>query len=328
MDAGSPYVLLTVLGHGNFSPHILAEIASELLVAIREYTGSTTVSVFAPSAATDTYKMNLPPFTFVARDISTTDRDKLIDSHILNCRRISFVCHVTSFNPETHVGSIDGYNVNPEDEYRRTGIVNFVKDLMMTHVGGVLADMLLSDVGLAELNPIDRAHAVIKNLTVSPITISFPNKPNEPGRTVWNIILEQPDIFDEDWIELQKMITTIRWNSPQYGPGVSHAGWTCHYCHSTTHPTGLCPFLGIEGWRPSIPIQSITNFARVYDVVGKITFNMSAEDLNGEAQRIRTSSSSTRGTNTRGRARGSTPRGAPYSGRGRGSTNPTMGYVE
>lgn len=327
MDPGSPYTLLTILGHGNYPPHILAEIASELNIAIREITGSTTVSVFAPSAATDTLKLNLPPFTFVARDIDTLERDKLLDLHIVNCKGISFVCNVTSFDPDTHVGSIDGYNVKPDDDFRRAGIEDFVKDLMMTHVGGALADMLLSDEGLAELTPIARARAVIDKLTISPITISFPNKPNDPGRTVWNLILEQPDIYDEDWLQLQTLITAIRWNSPQFGPGVSHAGWTCHYCHSTTHPTGLCPFSKIEGWRPSLPIQSISNFTKVYEIVGIVAFGMAPEELNAEARRFR-SLPPTRGTNTRGRARGNIYRGGPSGSRGRGTPHAALGYLE
>lgn len=329
VDPGSPFVLATPFGIGNYPPHIRAEIASDITFVIRTFTGDQTVTVFAPSAEEETYRINAAPFTYVARDMTPEARDRLLTQHVINHPRISFVINSGSFNPSTHIASIDGYNIRADDDYRKMALKGLVKERMMLTAGPFIAHRLLTGLEpfFEDLSPLDRANQLINRIEISPITVRYANRPDESGRLIWNILLNQPEVDDDLWLEFQELLQSANWNSSQCGPGVNYPGFLCMYCHGTDHPKGLCPFLAIPGWRESTQLSSILNFERVFTSLGTVAYNMTPEAINAEARRLRnpipptqTPIPPSRGSTPRGRGgRGiQAPRGQSFSSRGRG----------
>lgn len=326
-SSSSPFVLISILGHGSYPSHISAEIADEAGKAIHDCIDAPNASVFAPIPETTPTRLFQPPYTYVVQDVSAETAEILLRQKVWNTPRVSFIALIANAGGLTHVGSIDGYNVKSSDTFRAANIRVFVKDTLYEHgsVGPMLADYLKDHPLYCDLSPADRTQDFLENLKLEPIIVHFPGKQFEnSGRTIWNILLPQLTEDNEAWLEIIEAISQVNWVNPSFGPGESHKGWNCNFCHGTTHPTPLCRFPTVEGWYGVKRLTSVEDFQRVHNDHSWRAFTMKLDQLQTEIRRDRRQAvdAGSRGLPPRGRGRS---RGLPNNFM-RGAGRTSRGY--
>lgn len=193
------------------------------------------------------------PFSFLVFGLTAEVAAKLLDRHCFATELIQFLAYPLIYAATPcFLGSLGGLRNIGDDPSEIAFLQEDIVELMLDNRRMYQAILAYAQdvaalAGDSIMDPIDAANRVLSKLSLGVLDTKSSGGIEEP--TI-NIFLELPASYELDrafpiLVDAAKRIT---FDTAYMGTGRFFAGFACHNCRGTTHPTGMCSFEYVPEW--------------------------------------------------------------------------------
>ena len=219
-------------------------IAQALAAAVREITGTASVTVAPPNKDPTLPKQDSQPYTFLIHNISKEDERTFLEREVWSFKEITF--QVTSIyikRPE-FLFTLKGFTT-PDPAVIMANLTETWEDPATTSLIKTLANYAPSLEESIDWN--NQINDFLESATVRCLDIRSQGGRENPHFNVY----ANRDIIEDDetWVQLRKYLRNRSYKTLVIGTGRTlQEDFVCGLCHGHDHPRGLCPFLHVSGW--------------------------------------------------------------------------------
>lgn len=244
-----------------------------------------------------------PPYSYLIHGITEGELAALVDQHVIDVEGISLFVYPYGPVLSEYMCSIRNF-IDLDSVHVRQAITFLLKENDLT---GILKDLIARDPALKGTDHEKLASQVADGFSFQTLATRAGG-----GITSPTINLYLP-VFTGDskiWQTLREKVRAFNFAHGIVAPGARVIdGFKCQGCHGNDHPTGLCPFPQIPGWKgeplAASPSTHNPDPPATYSTVAPT--NRTTTDRNGAR---------TRGNNRPNRGRGTRNNGPRGSSRG------------
>ena len=220
------------------------EIRRRIFTAAAEITKAQQTAVAGPRPHAHAKQDATPPYTFLIYNLSEIQRRTLLDRSVWSSAEITF--RVTPLLPTKpdFLFSIAGLSTLATDNVREMVLRTWQKREPLLAVKAII-QATNND---AHATSLDDLESFLNSMVVERLDMKEKKGILAPR---YNVYANANFIQDPDtWEALRHTLATQQYHSTMLGCGtVRLTPFNCRVCHGVDHPSGLCPFLDIEGWK-------------------------------------------------------------------------------
>jgi hypothetical protein len=223
-------------------------IAAGLAREIKKFFPNEDPQVVPGMPATDPARYTDPPYAYFVYGLSSEAYVQLVSRVAWRNRSICFCAYTLREQHISFLGYISGFS-NLLSDGAMTKVLTFLTTAFKKgEMASTLRELIakgetVDDAGDEVIVGSEEVDAIIDRIHIERVDIMKEGGIAQPSV---NIYLPDTKYSDRQWSDLRRAASRTSYAHPLFGMGKYYKGWTCGKCHGITHPTGLCPFLGLE----------------------------------------------------------------------------------
>ena len=235
------YLFLQIYGTNTLNDET-PQLVAKLKTALSDFVGLIDAQIATPNPPLDPHSYR--PRTFLLRNLPQSIYQKLLDRGVWCNDDIAIFVHPPVFTIPRHIGSFKGFTTGEIDVIKQV----FVTHLRSTRVQAVVDQLRISHPTLNDVSLEEAMDIIINSIDVKVMFLQ--TEPYSKAEVpIANLYVDSPTSNPKKWESWQRFLRNICFTTTLHGAGTVMDLWRCGKCSADDHPSGVCPFPRLPGWR-------------------------------------------------------------------------------